>query len=314
MSIYRHYKFLSLPAFDRDHFIKIHVTYHVIEGFKYLEIFWVFVVYVFNKMSDFEAEPEILAYFEGVAEAWTTQENTPVKRESKITSFFTVSKTTSDNRRWFGKPRKLREPREPRRARQGEWDSERSDDDNVQRLRRNRLANSRRRAKRESSPLPQRGDSDESLRLESSSVDHRRAKGVRRNRVVLSAPPESVGNRGGPPGFSAVDKFDRRRRVRRQGRSATPEWLEVPAEDRHKYAKLVSGDSGYVALKEWTLRRFESEMSDEELCGVCPGQHAVADCPRLEGFQGTPRKRKSRDLVDMGELFSFMGNKRRRLN
>jgi hypothetical protein len=265
-------------------------------------------------MSDFEAEPEIIAYFQGVAEAWSIQENTPVKRESKITSFFTVSKKTSDNRRWIGKSTKPGESRESRRARLGEWDSERSDDDNVQRLPRNRLANSRRSAKRESSPLPQWGDSGESFGLDSSSVDYRRAKRVRRNRVVLSAPPESVGNRGGPSGFSAVDKFNPRRRVRRQARSVTPEWLEVPVEHPHKYVKLVFRGLGYVALKEWTLRRFESEMSDEELCGVCPGQHAVADCPRLEGFQGTPRKRKSRDLVDMGEFFPFMGNKRPRLN
>jgi hypothetical protein len=274
----------------------------------------VFVVYVFNKMSDFEAESEILAYFAGYAEALTAQEKAPVRKESKITSFFRVSKTTSDSRRWAGKQRKPREPREPRRVRQGEWDSEKSDDENVQRLRRNRLLNTRRRAKQQLAPLSGGSYRREVLCEDRPSGVVRRPSGGRRTRVVLSAPPESVGNRGGPPGFSAMDKFNRNRRVRRQGRSVTPEWLEVPVEDRHKYAKLVSGGSGYVALKEWTLRRFESEMSDEELCGVCPGQHAVADCPRLEGFQGTPRKRKSRDLVDMGELFSFMGNKRPRLN
>jgi hypothetical protein len=266
------------------------------------------------KMSDFEADSAVLAYFQGYAEALTVQEKAPVKKESKITSFFTVSKTTSDVRRWAGKVRKPRESREPRRVRQGEWDSDKSDNENVQRLRRNRLVNSRRRAKRDGAPVSGGRCGDEVLCTDSPSGVVRRPYGARRRRAVLSPSPVQIGNRGGPLGFSALDKSARARRVRRQGRSTTPEWIEVSDEDRHKYAKLVSGESGYLALKEWTLRRFESEMSDEEPCGVCPGQHAVADCPRLEGFQGTPRKRRGNEIVDMGELFSFMGSNRRRLN
>jgi hypothetical protein len=263
-------------------------------------------------MSDFDADCDIISYFSGYAEALNAQESLPVKRESRITSFFSVSKTTSDCRRWAGKPRKPRPPREPRRVHQGEWDSELSESENVERLRRNRLVNMRRRAKRLDAQLSEGRRGDQGLCADRPSGVVGRPHGGRRNRVLLSPSSDADGNRGGPPGFSAVDKSKRVLGVRRQGRDVTPEWLEVPDSDRHKYAKLAqpSASFGYLALKEWTLRSFESEMSDEELCGVCPGQHVVADCPRLSGFAGKPEKKRKRDdVVDMGELFSFMDKK-----
>ena len=65
----------------------------------------------------------------------------------------------------------------------------------------------------------------------------------------------------------AVLEWERELRVRRQGRETTPEWLEVPLFDQHKYSGLSYLGGRYVALKEHTISAFDWEMTDEESLG-----------------------------------------------
>ena len=100
-------------------------------------------------------------------------------------------------------------------------------------------------------------------------------------------------------------QVDRNRRMRRNERSKTSEWLCVGPEDQHKYSKVSDFGYGSVSLKEYTLRKFQAEMTSpprqfvEEMCDVCSGQHTIAECPR--GSQDPERK----EMVHMGKLFSF---------
>ena len=54
-----------------------------------------------------------------------------------------------------------------------------------------------------------------------------------------------------PPGFSKEERRARRLRSRRRGGSKTPEWLEVPDEDKHKYDRV----SGFLYPKWVALRK-----------------------------------------------------------
>jgi hypothetical protein len=95
-------------------------------------------------------------------------------------------------------------------------------------------------------------------------------------------------------------------RVRRQGRSLTPDWIQVPDEEMHQFAKLSYFDNCYHALEENRLRRYrvttpepdEKRMVDTLCdCGMSR-QHTRRECRR--------RFVDDDDTVLMGKLFSFM--------
>lgn len=159
------------------------------------------------------------------------------------------------------------------------WNSDLSEEENVQRSRKHRLLLRRRRAK--ASPPPEaywtRAHADEAERRP-------RIKGQKRERVRLK-PFEYK------PGEGNLSE-ERQLAYRRASRETTPEWLSVGPEDRHKYRKMRLIDDQYVALAEDTRNEYLSDMT-------------LVDGPSSEG-EG--------DLVDMGKLFSFLGGSNRPLS
>lgn len=223
----------------------------------------------------------------------------------------------------FRQQRSVRQPRTPRKRKAGEWDSDLSEYENDQRFHRNRMANRRRRMKR--MRLDPR-DWKPALRAEIDEVpsieevwDYRTPSfvGVRRQRLPnfgrLEASDSDV---PGPHARTRAQKQARIDRMRRQDRDRTPEWLLVPAADRHRYMKVTNIGGINASLKEYTEHWSRADFTPEPNCNVCSGQHSVGDCPK-EGhdteFEGGDEfeslveemdRRSSR--VDMGKLFQFL--------
>lgn len=111
-------------------------------------------------------------------------------------------------------------------------------------------------------------------------------------------------NTAGSSGSTDDDNFLSYVTMRHAGGSSTPDWIDVPSEDCHKYARLFFFDDNYkmLALKEDTLPLYRDEMTDEERDGC-------TNCDRV-GCDGVPcgdvdLEEFSED-VDMSKLFSFM--------
>lgn len=66
--------------------------------------------------------------------------------------------------------------------------------------------------------------------------------------------------------------------MRKQGRATTPDWVEVPNEDRHKFSKISFIGDKQVSLPEYLIPRFYHEKDDWTPCG-CSGRHFLSECP-----------------------------------
>lgn len=185
---------------------------------------------------------------------------------------------------WY-KPPKGRKSREPRRVKPGDWDEELSETENVLRGQKHRRKLKLRRRNASPEPLPFWEKPKPKI--------PDRPRGHRRTRVTLPTVEESFRfnpdlpeHVGGPGREFQMTKFLEHRR---KGRETTPEWLEVPDSDRHKYRSLSYIDGRYMALKEDTLPGYDSEMTNEEEDDDDGGVFYDA-----------------KEKVNMGELFSFM--------
>jgi len=163
---------------------------------------------------------------------------------------------------WYKeKGKKERAPRAPRKRKVDEYDPDLSEHENEKKFIKHRSHVKRRREKASPPPKPF---------WEANPVAPREP-GQRRQRARLKPFVEDPKD--------SEDQRARRLRVRRRERSRTPEWLEVPDTDRHKYSRLTHLDGRYMALKEDTLFVHEWEMSSDE---------------------------DGEEFVDMGKLFGFM--------
>lgn len=94
-------------------------------------------------------------------------------------------------------------------------------------------------------------------------------------------------------GNSRKEKAQRARRMRRQGRPQTPDWIEVPKDKRYLFSKFSDFGQGSLTLMEWMLPRPNSVQAEKkrpvtpvkagvsQLCGDprCSGQHPLSECP-----------------------------------
>jgi hypothetical protein len=223
-----------------------------------------------------------------------------------------------------GEGRKYRRPRgvgKPREHRQGEWNEDLSDTENVLKLRANRLKNRRRREKVASRECFRCGGAWPHSLLEpcGSKVDEKvgneseRKPGEKRKRVevcdVDSEDDDTLSNKGGPPGFSRAEKRARRYNMVRDGGDDIPDWIEVLYKDWHKYAKITSIGDKSMSLKKYTLLEYREELGTDTEVGDgstalcrCGGsrQHMKDECVYGEDTSG------DEEVVEMGKLFSFV--------
>jgi hypothetical protein len=191
--------------------------------------------------------------------------------------------------------RRVRAPRQPRKRKLGEWNSDLSESENVDRSRRHRGALNRRRRKYRhdnSMAMVDRVPEDSRVKaleglslveemkeMEAQEFDEwcRIAESRKRPRSVLKPLVREHGE--------TDSSFARRTRMRRYGRSVTPEWIDLEKGDEYMYWKVCSIDGKPRVLKEFTKKEYEKEFTDFEgyiLCGVCDGQHTSKVCPKLQ--------------------------------
>lgn len=236
----------------------------------------------------------------------------PLSPPRTPTRIRTPPSANPEKRRMFANPnaRVFRPPRPPRKTKLGEWDEDLSESENVEKLRRHRLALNRRRMK-------YRPDNSMAMvpREKRKRQDSHDQYDDEWNDVVGSVGLDDLLDKTAGPSRKRPRSrlrplvrepgeddrsYERRKRVRRAGRDETPEWLDVADEHQHKYNKLVHLDGSYRALKEFTKLEYEAEFTDYEgdrLCGVCDGQHSTKVCP----------KRQAKN--DIGTLHALLGFK-----
>lgn len=240
-------------------------------------------------MSDYELDPSeeraLFKYAEGYESHPSSPAVTPKKQY--------VPPSLLGRRRRPRAPREARAPRKnPRVVGEFHWDSDLSETENVLSARKRTLANRRRRNAYISRPrrVP----------------DRRWQPPPPGGRPVVLEPIDTddtqsdAGSRHHPEILSRKAKTERKRRMRRDGREVTPDWIEVPSDEEYRYAKFSCfQDDRKFTLAEYLLPKYRAASTSRVVCGICPDSHNREDCPFA-------LSKKGKDVVDMGQLFSFM--------
>lgn len=216
---------------------------------------------------------------------------TTPKKPKNVFSLLTPPTTKSPSARSKRQPRV---PRGPRKYKPGDYRSDLSANENHERGVKRKMTRHRRNQKKDKSYRPAElneaqymgddglwrhpGDPDQvqryELRTDSSDVSD----------ADLSAHPTRR---------TKAQKKAKRLEFRRDGRSKTPEWIEVPHKDFHKFKKITKYQGKNLSLLDYSLRAYAEDVKTDLglLCGRCPGQHSKADCPLVaqseeESYQG----------------------------
>lgn len=202
------------------------------------------------------------------------------------------------------KPRKERASRAPRKRKAGGYNSQLSDEENEERSIVHSKALLRRRAKRNQrsvSPSVNRRRITDVVRMVERPISYSEVH----RRVAEFPPVERVDSVPKGHGFTVERQNEMFLHVRRQGRSQTPEWLEVSDSDLHKFRKVSFLDGRYVGLEEHILPEYAKEFAeidlvssqDAQVCGRCPEKHHMVHACQVA---------ETVEVVDMSRLFSFM--------